>query len=478
MDYWRCAPFSLDWLRTTRDELLAGFYSTEVQVIQLVFLGAYILLFVIRTPSPQGGRTNRSSGSHGAGLRNLLLLGFGAAVLLAFVRRGGIASVVLFWGLCFGKGVLFLKHLVRDPARQCQFQKEVLVCLVVVLIIGAAVHPDWWQEFQYRGARRWQGIWRNPNAYGLLMAVGLVLALGLMRQTPRRKPSASRATVAFLGLVRLLTVAGCSVLGTGLLNSYSRGAWLGAALGIGYLAHAQAKLAPLTEFARRKASRAWHLYWKPCACLAASMMLLLFWICRTTEVRVIRRAFSVANVNDFSWRNRLLAYEGALQMIAAKPWIGLGWDRPTVVFDTYYKPVQLVDPLAIELNDYFTIGMALGLPALACFLGYLGTGIALRPGVLESRRDEVGPATFPARVGNTCELSEAWMAQVCRGALVVLLLGFWLERGLFRISFTVPFWILLELAADAESRCGTAIPREDKGPEQDQELMSLGKGSG
>ena len=50
---------------------------------------------------------------------------------------------------------------------------------LIILLAGAAV----WQGetghvFQYRGQGRWSGPWDNPNTFGMLMGVGVVLAVG------------------------------------------------------------------------------------------------------------------------------------------------------------------------------------------------------------------------------------------------------------------------------------------------------------
>ena len=54
-----------------------------------------------------------------------------------------------------------------------------VVGVLMVLLLGAAV----WQAetghlFQYRSQARWSGPWDNPNTFGMLMGVGLVLAVG------------------------------------------------------------------------------------------------------------------------------------------------------------------------------------------------------------------------------------------------------------------------------------------------------------
>ena len=75
----------------------------------------------------------------------------------------------------------------------------------------------------------------------------------------------------------------------------------------------------------------------------------------------------MANANDFSWRKRVAAYEGALQMMADKPWFGFGWNQPERVYDPFYRPAKVDEGMAIQLNDYFILGTTLGLPALLCF---------------------------------------------------------------------------------------------------------------
>ena len=53
--------------------------------------------------------------------------------------------------------------------------------------------------------------------------------------------------------------------------------------------------------------------------------------------------------------------------------------------DKYYRPSGVVEGAAIELNDYFTLGMTLGVPALACFLVYVGLAMKSPKSKVESR---------------------------------------------------------------------------------------------
>ena len=155
-------------------------------------------------------------------------------------------------------------------------------------------------------------------------------------------------------------------MGGGLVKSYSRGAWVGAVVALAYLEYHTRKAETL-KAEMLKAARSWVAL----AIISVSVGLLAFWSCRHTDRAVARRAYTVANANDFSWRNRVAAWEGALQMMAEKPWLGFGWNQPERVYDRYYRAAKVDEGMAIQLNDYFTLGTSLGLPALLCFAVYV-----------------------------------------------------------------------------------------------------------
>ena len=63
-----------------------------------------------------------------------------------------------------------------------------VVAVLIVLLVGAAVwQAETGQFFQYRGQARWAGPWDNPNTFGMLMGVGLVLAVGKLVQSLKSK---------------------------------------------------------------------------------------------------------------------------------------------------------------------------------------------------------------------------------------------------------------------------------------------------
>lgn len=308
----------------------------------------------------------------------------------------------------------------------------------------------------------------------------------------------------------VMFVAAGAICGIGLIKSYSRGAWLGVAVAMGYLGwgwwtaktHRTPALSPhLMGGAGEALSRDSRLipYLRrnlvPLSVVLLSVVILAFWNFRHTERAAARRAFSVANVNDFSWRNRVAAWEGALQMMAGKPCLGFGWHQPERVYDQFYRVPKVTESAAWQMNDYFTLGTTLGIPAMVCFLIYVGLSLtwngerkdrpspqpspqrgegenqapvrretdSLREAFGSRRREEAERAANPMRpprhlggynaesnLGMSvtgwqrCPTTD-WLRAACRAWAIVLLVGFWFDGGLFKLATGSVFWILLEL---------------------------------
>jgi len=367
------------------------------------------------------------------------------------------SAITLLGGAVLGQGTACWESRKRKAESRNAGGGTVLV--LIVLLAGAAV----WQAetahfFQYRGQARWTGPWDNPNMFGVLMGVGAVLALGsLMSQVQSLKSCGGEHPTSNIQhptfklwrwVKAALLLAAAGAMGVGLVKSYSRGAWVGAAVGMAYLAYQVGKAETLkTESGQEKAESrkqkaeipVWR--WGALAVMCASVAVLGLWGMRELEGRVARRAFSVVNANDFSWRKRVAAYEGALQMLADKPWFGYGWNQPERVYDALYRPAKVDEGMAIQLNDYLMLGMTLGVPALACFCMYAGGCLVrgARSGVRSrERRTDAGASDFGLRTSD-------FLPAVCRAGAVVLLVGFWFDGGLFKLATGATFWILLEL---------------------------------
>src|ERR1039457_1786763 len=145
-------------------------------------------------------------------------------------------------------------------------------------------------------------------------------------------------------------------------------------------------------------------------------------------------AFSVGNQNDFSWRNRIAAWQGTLQIMAKYPWLGAGWNQPEPLFEHYYLPPKLNESASIEMNDYLMLGATLGLPALFCFGAYLWLCLTQKS-----------------------EIEVDWIKTACRAGAIVLAVGFWFDGGLFKLPTASTFWILLELGRANEQKVTKAM---------------------
>ena len=310
-----------------------------------------------------------------------------------------------------------------------------MLFLICALLVASALwQPEAGMQYQYRGLLRWSGPWDNPNIFGMLMGVGVVLAIGRAISGADKSTFQSLKSKAgqwWSWVSSAVLAIAAVVCGIGLVRSYSRGAWLGTACGLLYLAwqminreihelHETASPSPPGGRGERAGvrwalvrhqlqalslSRIWRIsrlrsVWLPILVILISVLVLAFWNFRHTDRLVARRAFSVGNVNDFSWRNRVAAWEGSLQMMAEKPWLGFGWNQTERVYDQFYRPAKVAEAAAIQMNDYLTLGTTLGAPALACFVIFIGLalskGEARGPSV--SRSSILHPSLLPLRL--------------------------------------------------------------------------------
>lgn len=421
-----------------------------------------------------------------------------AALAYALDYRGAAQTtqaITLLGTVMIGQGLALWAGWSREAKREPMQVRSIVVFTFLILLVAAAVWPTAPQyPFHYRGWQRHLGPWDNPNTYGILMGLGLVLALGLVLPTPRNQTQPGRTRLKCV--VPVLSFVAAVLLARGLVLSFSRGAWLGTSCGLLYLALAWFRASGMrTESPQGSTVSAarWltHLHrnrW-PLAVLIAALGLLAFWNGRHTEFAPARRAFSVGNVNDFSWRNRVAAWEGALQMMADRPWFGFGWNQPEPAYEELYRAPKLAEGMAVQLNDYFMLGTTLGVPALLCFLAYVWLSLVGRrapenlPCERGSQRAEApSPQTPDAKcqvqvhqrlltsaatvqtenTGDNATTAGAnaqlviptadWLKVVCRAGVVVLLVGFWFDGGLFKLPTAASFWILLELGRREQIR--------------------------
>ena len=348
-------------------------------------------------------------------------------------------ALMLIAGAALGQGVAVL----RMFPRRCDVLLRLLIVGILSILSGVSIlgsHNTSGSE--YHGQIRWSWPWDNPNIYGLLMGVGIMLALGgivwdLIRQT--RIPSQGRGSMFAL---RYVVVILCSVtaflIGNALLRSYSRGAWLATLCGTFYLARRAVK-----ELKFHTSNRIRYLcnHTALVIMVIVSLVVLEFWHFRQAASRPLRRAISVGNVNDFSWRNRIAAWQGALRITAEYPFLGAGWNNPEVLYEQYYLPIRLEDGNAIQMNDYLILGATLGIPALFCFVMYVWLGL-FETDEITFLKDQLRCSSPESEDVNLREVN--WLRVTCRAGALVLAIGFWFDGGLFKLPTAIMFWTLIE----------------------------------
>lgn len=381
------------------------------------------------------------------------LTGFIVLVLLRYAFSYEAASksvqvVVLLVGIVIGKGIglwaRFDNFLTRPSASPSPSGGErdrvrgILHVFVFLLAASAFWQLEHGREYQYRGLRRWTGAWDNPNIYGILMGVGMTLGIGLLafRHRAGVKQSSTPLTARYLSLA--LLSGAVAVCGFGLIRSYSRGAWVGTSVALAWMVWAWVERVgsgprdTKAECGKLSTQIHWLIRHKlPVLFILASILVLAFWQFRHTESPVLRRAFSVGNPNDFSWRNRVTTWTGAIQMMVDRPLVGHGWGKAEEVFREKYKPPRLEDSAAIQMNHFILLAISCGLPALGCWFAYVGLALI--------RFCKRNAGSFASGVQPACAASAA-----------VLLVGFWFDGGLFNVATGSVFWVLVELTRSQE----------------------------
>jgi O-antigen ligase len=338
-------------------------------------------------------------------------------------------AFILLTGAVLGKiATLWILRQVERPFSESILR--IIIPLAFMISAASVWHPEGVVNFQYRHEERWSGPWNDPNIYGLLMGTGFVMSIGLvlLNSVVCRSPSIRWHNIRFLlWPLFLLQALVCSI---GLERSFSRAAWLGTACGLAYLVWSK------TQSRRSKVQTLWISWltknWIPLPIILVSVFVLSFWHFKQTDWHPAQRIFSTVNAVDFSWRNRVAAWEGALQIAAEHPWFGTGWNQPEPLYEHYYLSPKLNESAAIELNDYLMLGATLGIPALLCFGMYIWLSLTRRAKV-KSQNPE--------------SLTTDWLQTTCRASAIVLLVGFWFDGGLFKLPTAATFWILLELGA-------------------------------
>src|ERR1035437_2276850 len=331
-------------------------------------------------------------------------------------------AIILLTGVTLGMGTSFalLEDGVNNP--------KIINCNSAIVnflvgLVGLLAFSAWWHldmAGNYHGPR-WMGLWNNPNFYGMLMSTGVVLAIGMLagkQKEELRMKNSIRAFSRRLLPVFLFIAAG--VMAVGLMMSYSRGSWLGATVGLAYLAWSYGQLK-------------WR-YVLP-GVVAVTAVVFFFWGATSEDARWYVKRMDLGRP---SAQHRVAAWRGALEMMRDHPF-GVGWNNAVTIYEKNYSPPEN-GAAAITTNDYLMLGTQLGWPGLICFVTYVALCFRNHANFNTDRRAG-RPASRPA--GKTTALRYA-----CRAGALTLLVAFWFDGGLFTLATAAVFWILLELGGE------------------------------
>jgi hypothetical protein len=362
-----------------------------------------------------------------------LLLSCMTAMIAAryFLNYGNAAdstdTLVLLIGILIQQGLLRLLPSERIQAAigQRRFLIDAYVLIGCLCLLLTPLNPR--QGFFYHGQPRWSGIYSNPNEFGMIMAVIIVLAAGRVWKYAR-SARLGRASVYVLPMI---------FSGVCVIKSYSREAWVSVSAGLLFLAWSKMRH-KLKEAGNFTASANSGSRWERKAMLWGGAGLLMG-ICLTGAIKtvsqsrlaLVQRAFSAFSQVDFSSRNRLASYQDGIDMLLDKPLAGFGWQDLVAIHDHLYLQPGLSDGTALKLNDFLMFALRFGIPTLAVFILFI-------------RFWFLAPArALPKRWNDDMALSQA--------AVLMLAIGFVFSDGLCRLAPGASFWLFLTLAMDFEA---------------------------
>lgn len=293
---------------------------------------------------------------------------------------------------CYG-GIFWLAvQFGRDRSRAREALIALCVAGTVYAIYGLTVHLTGWESILWLKKWAYAGdltsTFVNRNAYGAYAGLGVVCCIGLFINALRpRQDGQGRGAFDLVEtlLLRALPYLACGlVIGTALLLSHSRGAFLstGLALGVLLILLAAAGVVP-----RRMAL----------PLIGAVALVALVAVSASGDGTITRLAEQTSAEHDSGRTN---VYRLTMDAIADAPYTGMGLGTFKAAFHMY-RDTTLLDPVVWDFahNVPLELMMDLGVPA-AALLGLsfaIIVGVCLR-GLMIRRRDRLYPALAVASV--------------------------------------------------------------------------------
>jgi hypothetical protein len=115
-------------------------------------------------------------------LTGLIVLGALAYALDYPAAVKSTQALTLVGAAVVGRGAAFWENR-KQKAESRNVGRETVLALIILLATAAVWQVEPGHLFQYRGQGRWTGPWDNPNTFGMLMGVGVILAVGRLVQS-------------------------------------------------------------------------------------------------------------------------------------------------------------------------------------------------------------------------------------------------------------------------------------------------------
>lgn len=226
----------------------------------------------------------------------------------------------------------------------------------------------------------------------------------------------------------IIVIIAILMMGIGLIFSYSRGSWLGTAIGLLYLAKAYGKFK-----------------WQYVLPEIIAMVAVIWFFWNTTPDSApwyVKRM----DLSRPSAQHRVVAWKAGFEIMRDHPF-GVGWNKTVETYQDHYSPPP-DGAAAITTNDYLMIGTQLGIPALFCFIAYIALCFGARNWWRKksSPTEDCGLTTPDPKFRTPHSALRTKLA--CRAAALSLVVAFWFDGGLFELPTAAVFWVLLELGRE------------------------------
>jgi O-antigen ligase len=407
--------------------LFAGHFQSLVtlpvvvglQVFAVVILGAWLLLAVLK----------REARPTTPLLLPVLAASAAYALSAMLSQRPRLSLESTLGGLGFALTFLFLSRLLREPwirRRAAALFVSVMTALAVGYIVQVSINwIDWWRLIGHLAIPplrpSWAGLmFGSPNVVGTFLIVGGPLAVALVRSaTPRRSP-----------VWILLAITAIALFLTG-----SRGAYLGAGLGLAIAAAMSVNMQQLQAFWRALRAYARGRLW-----VVGAGLVLVAGIGALIPSVIYRFGTGGEEVRIDLWRS-------ALTIFLQHPVTGAGpgtWVQLKIAANPVGVPNYIFNNAH---NMYVQAAAELGVVGLLALAGLVVTFgarlfLARQVGDVALRRESL--AVVVGMVALSAQLMVENMIRLPAVCLLVVCVLAWVDAGLTEGPTSVPRWTWIQ----------------------------------